>query len=157
MSYLHYTHETKCLDELFDRTDRKALANDARIRSMESLAGNYQNTVGLPVPDDLAFTLDELKKRRQSLSTHLDMIAEELNWRDDPQFVIDGYASFGYELVFVCHNRHFDTEAEALSEARFQHHANDVMLMLGPDGSGCDDMVEPEKMVQAVFVKRSID
>ena len=156
MAYLHFTHETKFLDEQFDRTDRKALANDARIRNLNEQADDYRSRF-LPVPNDIAFAPDELRKRRHSLSTHLDMIAGELNWRDDQQFVINGYASFGYELRFVCHNREFATETEALAEARFLFAYNDALLEMGPDGLGTSDMVPPGTMARAVFVKRSID
>ena len=156
MAYLHYTHNTDFLETHFGRTERKALANDARIRHLEEQAGEYRNMFE-PIPEDLAFTLAECRKRRHSLSTHLDMIAEELDWREDRVAMIAAYANFGYELRFRCGLGEFDTEAEALDEARFLFAHNELLLDMGPDGAGCDDMLPPGRMVQAVFVKSSID
>ncbi len=93
-------------------------------------------------------------KKLVNISHSLDKLEEERWWRDNRDAVIADYEAAGYTLRFICisGDREYETEVEALSEARFQHAFNDVQRSYGPDGAGVDDMIPAEEMVQAVFV-----
>ena len=46
----------------------------------------------------------------------------------------------------------WETESEALATAMYTHDLNDALLNYGADGEGIDDMIPPDRMVQALIV-----
>jgi len=149
MTYLHYHFTDETLKTLVARENRKARMIEAKV---EILRGNILYMRRQAQIDRAHRELRVLYTRFNNAQAASDKYQEDLDWREDPDALIELYKKSGHKLVYLCGNNEFDTEDVALSEARFLHTLNDVHRELGADGSWIDDMLDPEDMVQAAFV-----
>ncbi len=152
MTFLHRNCNDETLAALIKGKSHRAEIAELRYDEYIKKANCYSQ---FDVPPRLKEEIKAQCKKLVNISHILDKLEEELWWRDNRDAVIADYEAAGYTLRFICisSDREYETEAEALAVARFQHTFNDLERSYGPDGAGVDDMIPAEKMVQAVFVR----
>jgi len=149
VTYLHYHFTDETLKTLVARENRKARVAEMEINVLHNAMRRMRGQAQI---DHARRDLHVLYTRFNNAQAASDKYQEDLNWREDPDALIELYKKSGYKLVYLCGNGEFDTEDVALSEARFLHTLNDVHREFGADGDGIEDMLDPDDMVQAAFV-----
>jgi len=157
MAYLYFGWDTHVVEQIVERNYEKCEVAEKRLARLDQLAKRF----GLSARDRLYIKQEQ---QRQSADharclNLAEMAQAELEWREDPSRIIAEFAEDGHALRFYGGNGEYETEAEAVADARHQCIVAKTWHYFGPDGAGCNDMYSPERSVQAVFVyqERSID
>jgi hypothetical protein len=146
--YLHYPLSLEEADAALERATTKWRRTE-RLYDMKKEQAKWKTHVPAP----LAREIRRLHKECLDCERQVDTLDEVIVWHQDPQSLIEFYADSGYKLAYRVNNQEFETYEEALAEANFVHNYNDAVLEFGADGEGFDDLVDPEDMIQAVFVQ----